>query len=377
MTTRVQAESLQNATESATWGEWDPRAELAGLTALRGIAAILVVVFHADVALSDTAGQQLVLGPMRAIVERGYLFVDLFFLLSGVVIAHVYGQRSIASGGEYRSFLWNRLARIYPMHLVATLLFVLPLIAGLTEFNDRNSVGSLASEFLLANSIGLFDTLAWNEVSWSISAEWFAYLLAPFILRLVRPETSSARVAVGVFIVSWGALLVMAHGGSLDDFTFRLGAVRGILGFAAGIALYRLHRLGSIATLAAKPAAFVISVLLTGVAVATAGNEALVIVAFAALILSSIHASGTTLKVLRWRPLEWLGQISYSVYLLQLFVLVFFLRYWDGRVGEGTAAEVWLWLIAMLVALCGVSTLTYRRIERPAQQAMRKLAQRS
>ena len=120
-----------------------------------------------------------------------------------------------------------------------------------------------------------------------------------------------------------------------------------------------------------------ISVLFTGVAVATAGNEALVIVAFAALILSSIHASGTTLKVLRWRPLEWLGQISYSVYLLQLFVLVFFLRYWDGRVGEGTAAEVWLWLIAMLVALCGVSTLTYRRIERPAQQAMRKLAQRS
>ena len=135
--------------------------------------------------------------------------------------------------------------------------------------------------------------------------------------------------------------------------------------------------LSSIATLAAKPAAFVISVLLTGVAVATAGNEALVIVAFAALILSSIHASGTTLKVLRWRPLEWLGQISYSVYLLQLFVLVFFLRYWDGRVGEDTAAEVWLWLIAMLVALCGVSTLTYRRIERPAQQAMRKLAQRS
>lgn len=160
------------------------RQELLGLTAWRGIAAVLVVLFHLDEIFSTRLAAHFALGPFTRLVERGYAFVDLFFILSGFVIAHVYGQRVLLEARALGRFLALRLGRIYPMHLVVVFILALdPLSRLLTgdasAFTGNRSGWSLVTELLLLDSIGLHDGLTWNEVSWSVSAEWFSYLLAP------------------------------------------------------------------------------------------------------------------------------------------------------------------------------------------------------
>src|SRR3569623_2133237 len=91
-----------------------------GLDALRGIAALLVAVFHFD----RWALPNLSLGPFDALIGNGYIWVDFFFILSGFVMTHVdcssfLGGRGIAG---YREFLGARLARVYPRHFMTLMM---------------------------------------------------------------------------------------------------------------------------------------------------------------------------------------------------------------------------------------------------------------
>src|SRR5690348_10816730 len=100
--------------------------QLASLTPLRGIAALWVVLFH-------FCWRFPAIHPDRytGAVYKGYLAVDLFFILSGFVITHVY-KESFAlrvTAQRYRDFLKARVARIYPLHIAVLLLFVAAAIA--------------------------------------------------------------------------------------------------------------------------------------------------------------------------------------------------------------------------------------------------------
>src|SRR3546814_8137818 len=85
------------------------------LTSLRGIAALLVVVYH----FSGGFLPNLDPGRYSDFVPKGYLWVDLFFVLSGFIITHAYGDAFAerARWGSIRAFLFARMARIYPLHL--------------------------------------------------------------------------------------------------------------------------------------------------------------------------------------------------------------------------------------------------------------------
>ncbi len=94
------------------------------LTPLRGIAALMVVLFHARLLLFPQWMESI--AGHTQLIENGYLWVDLFFILSGLVLAHVYGEtfaRTPRTIG-YGRFLWLRLTRVYPLYLVTLLLLV-------------------------------------------------------------------------------------------------------------------------------------------------------------------------------------------------------------------------------------------------------------
>src|SRR5215472_15992241 len=87
-----------------------PQDGLPSLTGLRGVAAVVVVLYHAQILRTGVR--------VGSGIARGYLAVDLFFLLSGFVLAHVYGARIAASPWrEIGPFFWARFAKIYPIHL--------------------------------------------------------------------------------------------------------------------------------------------------------------------------------------------------------------------------------------------------------------------
>lgn len=352
------------------------RQELLGLTAWRGIAAVLVVLFHLDEIFSTRLAAHFALGPFTRLVERGYAFVDLFFILSGFVIAHVYGQRVLLEARALGRFLALRLGRIYPMHLVVVFILALDPLSRLlsgdaSAFTGNRSGWSLVTELLLLDSIGLHDGLTWNEVSWSVSAEWLSYLLAPVLLLLIRHVRLGVLASAAAMLVGWlGVWAIANDDGGLGDVTFGLGGVRGILGFTIGIAAYRVHTSGVLARVQAQQGAVLLSALAVGLVATFAPHDAWFTPTFVALILTSVAASGAEARLLENRALRWLGDISYSTYLLQQIFLAVALSAFANAI-NWSAIEVLgasaLWLLSLLA----VSTLTYRRIEVPARDAVR------
>src|SRR5580698_4590454 len=103
-----------------------PAGQLPSLTALRGLAALWVVVYHFSVQCLPNLDAT----PYTHLIHKGYLAVDLFFMLSGFVMTHVYHRAfSESVTRHYRSFLFARVARIYPLHLLILVLFVATAIA--------------------------------------------------------------------------------------------------------------------------------------------------------------------------------------------------------------------------------------------------------
>ena len=149
--------------------------EIKSLTALRGIAAAGVLAFHIGAPIP------------------GYLCVDLFFMLSGFVLMHAYSEhfaRSV-SGAADRRFLRARLARIYPVHIL-TILLLLPLFGSDPSF----SLGALIHNLLLTQGPWLSEA-SWNYGAWSISAEWHAYLIFPFLVVVVSARSRVATITIG------------------------------------------------------------------------------------------------------------------------------------------------------------------------------------
>ena len=150
--------------------------ELRGLTGLRFVAALHVLLYHAVFTFSR-ASVHLPVGPVRALVGSGYVSVGLFFVLSGFVLAYAYtrdgrGEMTATVGRFYRA----RLARIYPLHLLG-LFAALPLFA-LGSLENHVDSATVVKEG--ARQLGICALLAqaWipshvfdlNGPAWSLSA---------------------------------------------------------------------------------------------------------------------------------------------------------------------------------------------------------------
>ena len=119
-------------------------------------------------------------------IEKAHLAVDFFFILSGFILAHVYGREFSSGRASWKDFLIARFARIYPAHLTIMILFLVYIsVFGSIGFNynlDRYRVDTFIEHILLIDAWGVSNTLSWNYPSWSISAEFFAYFLFPILV---------------------------------------------------------------------------------------------------------------------------------------------------------------------------------------------------
>src|SRR5437899_2287510 len=137
----------------------------------RGVCASLVVLFHFH-------GHSPIYS--SGLVRGSYLFVDFFFVLSGFVIAYNYARR-LGDWPGVKRFLILRCGRVYPLHLFMLMCFVAYETLRLAEkpdaFTGPNSPAAVVSNVLLLQSMGVHDHLTWNGPSWSISTEWWTYVV--------------------------------------------------------------------------------------------------------------------------------------------------------------------------------------------------------
>src|SRR6516165_5216799 len=174
------------------------RPEIRPLTGIRGFAALLVLLTH-----FSTLWVQLMpsLHWIDRLSGKGFIGVDLFFILSGFILSYVYFEPQKPRMGfcEYRSFIWHRFIRVWPVHF-ATLILLLGLVLGSKSFHlsltGKYAWTALPFQLTMTHAWPLMPVdqyadpvaaFSWNYPSWSISAEWFAYLLVfPITWWLLR-----------------------------------------------------------------------------------------------------------------------------------------------------------------------------------------------
>lgn len=150
----------------------------------RLIAALLVMAYHYAHYAPDP-------GPVIAWFEMMSPLLDMFFVLSGFLIFERYGGRGM-DAMAYMRFLSRRLARLYPLHMLTLSFFLCIAIAvnlGWVQSDGgmaRYDFTGLPANLLLMQAWGVHDALTFNYVSWSLSAEWFAYLCFPLLLLAFR-----------------------------------------------------------------------------------------------------------------------------------------------------------------------------------------------
>lgn len=205
------------------------------LTSLRFVFAFLVFMSHKNLFPHEEPGF------LWHLFREGYAGVSFFFMLSGFILAYTYQQRLIEGTATVRSFYVARIARIYPLHLLALLISLF-----LMRFFDHPStgdLGELAINTLLLQSFIPGQEFLFNSVSWSLSDEAFFYALFPMIIfstfRDRRPIALVLWSVLGVAIVLSAYLL---QNNAWEHWTLYINPLFRIFDFLLGIALYNLCR---------------------------------------------------------------------------------------------------------------------------------------
>ncbi len=338
---------------------------LDALTGIRGIAAWIVVFFHVRFSF-------LLLFPNDVITSlgKGYLAVDLFFVLSGFVLWFNYGEK-LRSGGRPQvwSFLWRRFARVWPLHGFMMVLFVglATLLVMRGTPNVRYPFEELPLHILLIQNWGFTDFLRWNDPAWSISAEFAAYLLFPLIVFALPWDRLSAPALIGVGMVICTALALLCQivgAEKLGDDVPRLGLWRCLGEFPLGIVACLLWRKWQGRRHAAVLALLVCLGLIAVTMLTGMADYYAVPAALAAGILALALDRGIVSRALSSRLAVYLGEISYSTYLSHLLLFILFKM---AFVGPDLQSD-WAGFSGYVVALVVVSAALYHWVEKPAQR---------
>ena len=271
------------------------RNEISALTSLRGVAALTVLIFHITPDF------------------RGYLAVDLFFLLSGFVLTHVYGEIVLVRH-SYLGFLKARLARIYPVHLIM-LVLLLPMLGTRSDF----SLDGLLSSLLLLQSP--WHSICWNYASWSISAEWHSYLLFPILAVNYRTRPNAVLLATLVACAAVVGLTDWSLGsGNISNHIVVL--LRCVPEFTSGIVLYFLAERGCLPKWIGRDVAFWLSIAMLLLLEWVHVPDGLMVCMLAIVLMTSAANYGRSGKVFNCPVLAYFGYISYSLYMVQMVVAV-------------------------------------------------------
>lgn len=349
--------------------------EIRSFTGLRGFAAVMVMLYH--------FGADLPPGGMTTFILRGYLWVDLFFVLSGFVMA--YNYRAMFAGGyrlpAHLAFLGRRTARIYPLYIAVTLESAARVLWQAQSPDAPHVSFVLAANLMMVQAWGIAPSLA--GATWSISTEWAAYLLFPLLAAVTLfSSRRAALAAAGVALVTVGFLAVVP----VDELAFDFQGRRGLLDiyssatpapllrclaeFTLGLLVFRAaNRLVQHRIFGAGPAALAAAAAVL-LAVAVPGWDVAAAALFPVLLLCLSPQQGRLGSLLGARIPYRLGEWSYAIYLIHS-------KFTELNVWLGAALAEHLpfaRLVAMALtsaAVIGCASVIHLGIELPCRRLLR------
>jgi peptidoglycan/LPS O-acetylase OafA/YrhL len=355
------------------------KTELSALTGARGLAAWFVVLYHLRGAMTLPDG-------ILAVLAKGYLAVDFFFLLSGFVIWITYVERiRLARWQAVPTFLLRRVARIWPLHLTM-LAFAVAIAVALRltghPRDPRFPFSQLPAHILLLQNWPIvvqrfgITSLDWNDPAWSISSEIFAYLLFPLIVMAVdwrRVPTVVLLAVIAATIALLSHVMTSRDVHHLGDAIPYFGQVRCITEFVCGTvtgALWLRYRDRPRVPIIASAAVAIVAFAAFGTG--ACGEIASIPVALAGVLLLLALTSGIAHNPLGGRILHYLGEISFATYLSHSLLWKAFRLAFVRTTGPESPIMLALFLALVL----GTSILLYHLLERPAQTWLNRLPRR-
>jgi peptidoglycan/LPS O-acetylase OafA/YrhL len=355
---------------TATAPSRTPSERLHSIDALRGVAALCVVVFHLKVMTAHPGGA---LGVTTAFGRwsNDYLWtaVDLFFLISGFIFAHVYlRDGALKAGTNVRDYAVARVARIFPLHLLTLFVVAAIVWAGvpLVPSFDRTVVAydsyHFALNLLMLQAVGIERAFSFNSPAWSLTSESVCYALFFVLAR-----------AGGRWLVSSAVILIaIGIGAELGWLPLPSRIARGLVGFFLGVLLHRNRAMFLRIPFILLIGMSIFTILVAPQLAGTRINAGVImsLVAWPWLVLVCLHPSSHTF--LGSRVGQFFGNLSYSTYLLHIPLALIFLTLNDGQYFD---IEQFYWFVPTYVAmLLVVSWMSFKWFETPARYWIRRVA---
>ncbi len=342
-----------------------PSPEITDLTVCRALFAAWVFIYHVNLHAHFSG----YLGPAAGLIEHGYLGVDGFFLLSGMILARVHPELAYAPEGAFR-FWGKRLARIYPVHLavivILAVLFLTGLGLGLAPRDpERFTLVSLVENLLLVQGWGFSNHLAWNYPSWSVSTEWAGYLAFPVLWYFFGRWTPIIPGQTLVILMTILGLLGYETGVGLN-LTYAGALLRFFPEFIIGMTTIRLVPIN---------ADYSPCGLLTIIGFTAAAFGALIRLDFMAVIGLWLVLSALTMQADADRPpifgnatvLRFFGRLSYAFYMsfgtIELILAQFFRHQgWDP------SQQKLAYTVAMTILTFALALILHVFVETPCRR---------
>lgn len=359
------------------------------LDAFRGLAALVIVMYH-SVFFSDRVA--------NPIVQNGGVFVDFFFILSGFVMAYSY-QDKIRKSISFREFFLYRFGRLYPLHFFVLLLWI-PYIGvktyayqhglGATDPLELNNLSTLSLHLFLMQGLGFMDTsLSWNYPSWSISTEFYTYMVFFLITSILSFRKTLFFV---VLICLTFILLYFTYAPEIESYS-AISFIRCLGGFFAGVLVYNIYKITQHLDIRHVLGATLLEFFLLSSTLYLVAHindhyiyEFLTILSFMSVIyFFALQNAGFVSQILELRPFQTIGKLSYSIYMVHALILLLAMNTFEyifkfKVISIETQAHALVFEGAFLVnavliiVVVVVSWFTYYKIELPWQEKFRNYA---
>ena len=304
------------------------------------------------------------------------IFVSYFFFLSGFVLFVSYYNKKNSTNYEF----WiKRVARIYPLYLLALLFFIILVIP---LWGEEISLKELTLNLLLLQSWNHDTALSLNYPGWSLSVEMFFYLTFPFILQIAKKLSINKNIIICLIIWISSQLITIFYFNKSYNPLIHINCFWGGLALAKALTENKKSKLLSFlipyagVLLTISTIAFIL-IVGTPNTIIKYGHNGLLTPIYALFTFGLIYSKNVVTQVFSNSSLVYLGNISYGVYILQFPVAIFatnFVRFTNRLlnypINNGPIVEFYVFIMMLIVC----SALAYSYIEKPAKKIILSIA---
>jgi peptidoglycan/LPS O-acetylase OafA/YrhL len=327
---------------------------------LRGVAIFLVFCVHYSYIVNPwISGYSVQVS--QFIYGLGHIGVDLFFVLSGYLI---YGSILNKNSFSLKKYFNRRLQRIYPTFLAVLFLYITLsfIFIGDSKLPERTADKVI---YIIQNLLflpGLFEIRPIITAAWSLSYEVFYYILIPLVIFSL--QLNNWKSENRIFL--WCIITII----SLIVYFWMGGPIRLIM-FISGIVLFELHINKKVTLTKGGTRFLLLALTFFGLAEFFEINYLfsliIIFILFLLLCLSAFNQNSTAYKWLIYTPLRWLGNMSYSYYLIHGLILKLcstVLNFFLPFEFNNSYIYYWLWIPIFVITLIG-SFILFIFVERP------------